>query len=56
MFSLLFFFLFKSVIPSSFKIETFEEQKVNISRKFGPQDIYVTHYDCSPHSDTQMEY
>ena len=56
MFYLLFFFLCKSVTPSSFKIETFEEQKVNISRKFGPQDIYVTHYDCSPHSDTQMEY
>ena len=57
MFSLIIFLLyFESAFSSSFKIETFEEQKVNISRKFGPQDIYVTHYDCSPHSDTQMEY
>ena len=56
MFYLLLFFFCSLVASSSFKIETFEEQKINISRKFGPQDIYVTHYDCSPHSETKMEY
>ena len=56
MFYLLLLFFCNSVTPSSFKIDTFEEQKINISRKFGPQDIYVNHYDCSPHSETKMEY
>ena len=56
MFYLLFLFFCKSASSSTFKIETFEEKQIKISRKFGPQEIYITHYDCSPNSDTTMEY
>ena len=56
MFYLILLLFCQPVVPSTFKIETFEETKVNVSHKFGPQDIYITHYDCSPNSETKMEY
>ena len=37
-------------------IEIIEEQQFNISLKFEPRKSYVTHYDCSPKSETRMEY
>ena len=56
MFYLILLLFCQPVVPSTFKVETFEETKVNVSHKFGPQNIYITHYDCSPNSETKMEY